>query len=596
MAGHATFPHEGETATWDPHASVAARAHDRTPPDTFSVLISGDAGTQVFRLARGEVKTLGRASPADWVVSDRSLSRVHARLRWLPEGVQVEDLGSKNGLTLDGERITSTLLRADSVQLRLGHVRLSVRRHMAGVAPGLDDCERFLTTLDEELLRASTFRRSLSLLMLRTTTRDGYAAAVQRARKELRAVDRVTEYAPGVLLVLAPELGLAEALNAARWLVREPRFLCGVASNEQFAGSACTALTLIAAARSACRAASPSRAVVSAEGELCAPQPAQAPVLLSPRMIELYELATRSATRETPVLILGETGTGKELIARHIHDVGARRAKPMIALNCGAIPKELVEATLFGHERGAFTGANELRRGVFEEADGGTLFLDEIGELPLHAQAALLRVLETKQLSRVGSVRPLQVDVRVLSATHCDLAAMVEQRSFRADLYHRLNPITLRVPALRERPEEIAALAHRFIAEAQRGEALPTPTLSAAALERLQRYAWPGNVRELRNVIELAVFLRAGAEITPGDLPEHVRAAQPKAATTAALAPKKRFSDQVRNVELELIRDALRRADNNQTQAARLLDMPLRTLVYKIRAYGLRKLDYPQPT
>ena len=582
----------GETVTWDAQADA-----DIEPavarPGAFSLLFSSAAGMQVFRLDPGEVKVVGRASPAELILDDRSLSRRHARLSWQADGVQVEDLGSKNGTQLDGAPISKTLLHADSArQLRLGHVLLTVRRQQDSALPGFDDCERFLARLDEELLRARTFQRPVSLLMLRAVAPVTQSDVALRVRKELRAVDSMAQYARGVWLVLAPELGLADALSAARWLLRartqEPQLVCGVASSES-CPTASSAHTLLAAVSGACRAANQAQPIVSAGKAPSEPPPRDPPVVLCPRMVALYEIATRAASREAPVLILGETGTGKELVARHIHAASARSTKPFVALNCGAIPRELVETTLFGHERGAFSGASELRRGVFEEAHGGTLFLDELGELPLPAQAALLRVLETKQSTRVGGTRPLHVDVRVISATHCNLEAMVRERSFRADLYHRLNLVTLRVPALRERSQEIAPLAQHFVA---RGAGAPSVRLSAAALAYLQQYPWPGNVRELRNVIEYTLMLHAGQEIGVADLPEHVRRAPPTAAgEAAAKLEQKRFAEQVRSVELDLIRDALRRTGNNQTQAARLLNMPLRTLVYKLRAYGLRRAD-----
>jgi two-component system, NtrC family, response regulator AtoC len=490
-------------------------------PGAFSLLCTSESALQVFRLAAGEIKVIGRASPADLVLEDRSLSRSHARLTWLPDGVFVEDLSSKNGTRLDDEPVVSVSLQPDSTrQLRLGNVLVSVRREQDAAAPGFDAREHFLDRLEEELQRAHTFKRPLSLLMLRALSPEREVEVALRVRKELRSVDSVSVYAPGVLLILAPELALTEAARAARWLVRErsgePQLVCGVVSNEQLAG---TAQALIAAVSGACHAASSSQPVVSAETQPSEAPPNEGLVLRSPRMIALYKSAARVASHMAPVLILGETGTGKELVARHIHAAGVRRDQPFIALNCAAIPKELVETTLFGHERGAFPGASEQRRGVFEEADGGTLFLDEVGELPLSAQAALLRVLETKQLTRVGSVRAVDVDVRVISATHCDLEDMVRARSFRADLYHRLNVLIMRVPPLRERPEEIAPLAQHFIAVARRGTAAEQTPLSADVIERLQSYNWPGNVRELRNVIERAALMCSGPELTLGELP-----------------------------------------------------------------------------
>ena len=581
--------YETDTATIDPQALMRGQLEDPAAPvpGAFSLLCRSESSLQVFRLAPGEIKVIGRASPADLVLDDRSLSRSHARLTWLPDGVFVEDLSSKNGTRLDDESVVSVSLQPESTrQLRLGNVQLSVRRELDAAAPGFDAREHFLDRLEEALQRAHTFRRPLSLLMLRALSPEREVEVALRVRKELRSVDSVSVYAPGVLLILAPELALTEAARAARWLVRErsgePQLVCGVVSSEQQSG---TALELVAAVSGACRAASASQPVVSAAAEHSALPASEGLVLLSPRMIALYKSAARVASHMAPVLVLGETGTGKELVARHIHAAGVRREQKFVALNCAAIPKELVETTLFGHERGAFPGASEPRQGVFEEADGGTLFLDELGELPLSAQAALLRVLETKQLTRVGSLRAVDIDVRVISATHCDLEEMVRARSFRADLYHRLNVLIMRVPPLRERPEEIAALAQHFIALARRGTAAEHTPLSAEVIERLQSYSWPGNVRELRNVIERAALMCSGPELTLGELPA------PLMAAAAAQGPedKKHFADQLRNLEVELIRDALRRSDNNQTRAARLLNMPLRTLVYKIRVYGLRK-------
>jgi DNA-binding NtrC family response regulator len=314
-----------------------------------------------------------------------------------------------------------------------------------------------------------------------------------------------------------------------------------------------------------------------------------APLVSSPAMREVYGLARRVASHPAPVLILGETGTGKELIARHTHDAGARRDKPFRAVNCGAIPATLLESVLFGHERGAFTGATETRKGVFEEAHGGTLFLDEIGELPLVAQAALLRVLETKQLTRVGGTRVIEVDVRVVSATHCDLEAMLAQKTFRADLFHRLNLMTLRVPALRERSEEIEPLALRFLRSPPIAPFTRARDLAPQALAALNAYAWPGNVRELRNVIERAALLCEGTQLELADLPEAVRSgAAVSGARPTEPAASGRFADLVRSYETQLIREALASAGGNQTRAAELLGMPLRTLVYKLRSYGLR--------
>jgi DNA-binding NtrC family response regulator len=399
-------------------------------------------------------------------------------------------------------------------------------------------------------------------------------------------------YAPGVLAILLPELAPAETRFAAQALVKkrvdEPTLVCGIATLQV----ARSAHQLIDAASSACRAATHEKPVVQVDVRRNGPESLE-PLVVNANMQELYRVARRVASHTAPVLILGETGTGKELVARYTHDAGARRDRPFRAINCGAIPGTLLESVLFGHERGAFTGASDTRKGVFEEAHGGTLFLDEVGELPLVAQAALLRVIETKQLTRIGSARLIDVDVRIVSATHCDIEAMVEAKRFRADLYHRLNLLMVRVPPLRERSDEIEALALRFLSSSEIGPHTSAQTISSEALAQLRAYAWPGNVRELRNVIERAALLCDAAVLDVDDLPERVRANW--SAQAAAALPREpegastgRFADLVRSYEIQLIREALSAVGGNQTKAAEQLDMPLRTLVYKIRSYGLR--------
>ena len=229
--------------------------------------------------------------------------------------------------------------------------------------------------------------------------------------------------------------------------------------------------------------------------------------------------ASRVAPVETTVLITGETGTGKELIARAIHQASGRRARPFVAINCGAIAQGLVESELFGHERGAFTGALQRRIGRFEMAEGGTLFLDEVGELPLETQVKLLRVLQEREFERVGSTRPQAVDVRVIAATHRDLEADVAEGRFRADLYYRLNVFPLRMPSLRERAGDIPLLARHFLQQLQRKLAKPLKGIAEESLERMQGYRWPGNIRELHNVLERAAVVADGliVELAPGD-------------------------------------------------------------------------------
>jgi DNA-binding NtrC family response regulator len=313
-------------------------------------------------------------------------------------------------------------------------------------------------------------------------------------------------------------------------------------------------------------------------------------------MRDLYLEAQRLAASPLPVLILGETGTGKEILARFIHENGPRRDRPLLCVNCGGIPSQLVESTLFGHMKGAFTGATASAAGVFESADGGTVLLDEIGELPLPAQAALLRVLENRRFSRVGSSQEIEADVRVLAATHRDLEAMCREGRFREDLFYRLNVVPLRVPPLREHPEDIEPLAQHFLEQASRGAGRPVPTLQAEALALLLGWHWPGNVRELRNAMERAALIAESDTVQPSDLPERIRGNRslpppPPNAPPAPAGPV-RLREELDRKEAELILAALQRNDFNRERAAAELGLPLRTLAHKMKQHNIRRVRY----
>jgi two-component system response regulator AtoC len=314
------------------------------------------------------------------------------------------------------------------------------------------------------------------------------------------------------------------------------------------------------------------------------------PILVSRCMRELYELAARAARTTLPLLVLGETGSGKELLVGAIHEQSSRAAQPLKALNCATIPPHLIESCLFGHERGAFTGADRQTAGIFEQARGGTVFLDEVGELAPQAQAALLRVLEQRHFVRVGGARELDADVRVIAATHRDLTAMVGSGAFREDLLFRLDALRLRLPPLRERLDEIVPLAESFLTRAREQWAASARSFSPATIAVLMAYSWPGNVRQLKNAVERAVAVCAGEVIEPVDLPEQVGVVAGPARSAALVSGELRMdslSNRVRTFEIELIRGALGTTGGNQAQAARLLGLPRRTLANKIRTYRL---------
>jgi len=301
----------------------------------------------------------------------------------------------------------------------------------------------------------------------------------------------------------------------------------------------------------------------------------------SGRMQEVLSLVRRVAASDATVLIRGESGTGKELIAKAIHYASRRAAGPLVRVNCAALPETLLEPELFGHEKGAFTGAQAARRGRFELAHGGSLFLDEIGDLPLHLQVKLLRVLQEREIERVGSSHPIQVDVRLLAATHRDLEALVKAGTFRDDLYYRINVVTLAVPPLRERREDIPLLLDHFLVKFARANGKTIRGLTREARDTLLRYDYPGNVRELENLMERAVVLTRDEVIGLADLPLSVRETEPESGEATGLPAA------VEGLERRMIRDALAYADGVQTRAAEALGISERVLRYKLRKYGL---------
>ena len=324
----------------------------------------------------------------------------------------------------------------------------------------------------------------------------------------------------------------------------------------------------------------------------------------SPKMQRILRLVSRVAATESTVLLLGESGTGKELIARSLHVQSRRAQQPFVPVNLGAIPDTLVESELFGHAKGAFTGATSERRGLIEAADRGTLFLDEIGDMPPQSQVKLLRVLENNEVRRVGDDAPRRVDVRVVAATHRDLVAEIAAGRFREDLYYRLNVVQIELPPLRERREDIGLLASYFLDRASKREARSKLTFSAETMVLLERYDFPGNVRELENAVDHAVAVSEGPVIQPEDLPTAIRSPRllPRAtdgvaarsvagAAVAAAPPVEPTRDEwsLADVEKEHIRRVLARHHGNATYAARQLGISRTTLWRKLREYGLSR-------
>ena len=309
----------------------------------------------------------------------------------------------------------------------------------------------------------------------------------------------------------------------------------------------------------------------------------------SPAMVQVRSLIDKLARSQAPVFISGESGSGKERAARMIHDLGPRAAAPFVAVNCGAIPENLMESEFFGAKKGAFTGADSDREGFFQAAHGGTLFLDEVADLPLPMQVKLLRAIQEKKFRRLGDTVETSVDVRILSATHQNLKAMVDAARFRQDLFYRLNVIELRMPALRERSEDIPQLAETLLARLSESSGLPSARLAADAFAALKAYAFPGNVRELENILERALALSSGELIKAEDLmldPADQGEASPAAQATPGGADLQDYLDLV---ERQVIEEALDKSGGNRTAAARALGVTFRSLRYRLERLGIKE-------
>lgn len=305
-------------------------------------------------------------------------------------------------------------------------------------------------------------------------------------------------------------------------------------------------------------------------------------------MLEIYEVIQKISDYKTTIMLYGESGTGKELVAKAIHQNSSRKNKPFIAINCGAIPENLLESELFGHKKGAFTDAVKDKKGLFEEASGGTILLDEIGELPLHLQVKILRVLQENEIRPVGDNKSISIDVRIIAATLRDLENDIIEGKFREDLYYRLNVINIKISALRDRKEDLPLLIDFFIKKHREKLGIAVQGISKEALEILLEYNWPGNIRELENCIERAIILTEGNEINAMSLPKSVKLSNPDT-DLFSITQEENLSIKSHTQKLEevLIKKALEKTSGNRTHAAKLLEISHRTLLYKLKEYKL---------
>ena len=577
---------------------------------------AAEARTRLLPLADGGEITFGRTRVATVPIDSERVSRLHARIARQGPRVRVEDLASRNGTRVNGVRIDGAVELASGDHIEIGPVTVVVS--ISGGAAGrtlLDSVSHLDERLGAEADRAARYHRSAALLMVRIegTGQAAVDRAVDRVAAALRPMDTIAEYGPDEVAVLAPESGQEEAEELARRLAEAARagsdgdieVRIGVAVLPVHAAQA---QELVDRARSALRAARAARVAMVTADVREARTPERDVVVASPQMRRVYSLVDKVADTPVTVLIMGETGVGKEVVAEALHRRSSRSARPFVRLNCACLPETLLESELFGHEKGAFTGAERRKVGYFEAAQGGTIFLDEIGEIPPPMQAKLLRVLEERKITRVGGTQQIDVDVRVVCATNRDLEAEVARRAFREDLFFRVGGFSVVVPPLRDRRPEILPLADFFLAQMGRELGQAVPRLTAAAQRALERYAWPGNVRELRNALERASVLATGSVIEVEDLPERVREAAAAAGGAAAglgvagasavggaaaleLGGEPGAVDvkqQIADIERSSILAVLDACGGNQTRAARKLGLSRRALIYRMEKHGLK--------
>ena len=540
-----------------------------------------------FRLKPLGPVTLGRATTSDVVIDHPSVSRSHAVLTLGPS-IYIRDLGSANGTHVGERRIEPNcdVEIAPGQMILLGAASIIIQR-VAGATPSrrVQSHDYFEPRIEEECARRS--RHGGSFAIVRVNVAPGAVGATAEAalHRALRANDVLALYAPDQYEILIDGASATTAAEVAERL-RAELTAAGLESRlglATYPDDGATAGALFDHANDG----------VSRRQRPPSSNPPEDDALESTAMAGVHELVALVAGSTISVLIMGETGVGKEVLAESIHRQSPRADKALLRLNCAALSETLLESELFGHERGAFTGAFAQKRGLLETADGGTVFLDEIGELPMAVQVKLLRVIEERTVTRVGGLASRLLDVRFVAATNRDLEVEVARGTFRQDLFFRLNGITIVVPPLRARPGEIPALARLFVGEACARAGAPPLDITPDALALLSSYRWPGNVRELRNVVERAALLANGGDIdvqhisfgkAGGEPPRAPLPPSPSVAPPPNLPPGPGRSEAGRDgdSERDRILEALKRTAGNQTEAAKLLGMTRRMLVYRL--------------
>ncbi len=560
----------------------------------YSLLIFEREASWSLPLPREGAIRIGRAPDSALRLSDRGVSGRHAEITMLGGNVVIQDLGSTNGTRVNGRRTERAALSPGDL-VTVGSVTM-VLRSGGESAFGREwlSWPDFRTRTAGEIDRAQRYQRVLTLACFDLGGRGaqpGDRAGLEAALEPIiRAMDVVGFSERGELLVLMPEVGAEDAFAAIGRIRERLEPAAARIGFATFPADAGEVDALIEQARAARLGAPSTSSGALRQTFRIFELGGRTAIVADAAMLRIYSMVANLARAPIPVLVHGETGTGKELVARAIHVWSDRRDGPLVALNCAALPESLIDSELFGHEKGAFTGAVAAHPGAFERADGGTLFLDEIGELPLGVQAKLLRVLESKRVIRVGGRAEIATDFRVVTASNRDLEAEVGEGRFRQDLFYRLTGATLWLPPLRKRPAELAALAAIFLDAACREAGRPGKLLSAEALAALERHHWPGNIRELRNAMEYVATAVSGEEVAASDVTARL---EPRSAGGEDAAPADRppafrpLYEELAEMERSRMEAALEQTGGNQTRAAALLSVPLRTFQDKMKEYGL---------
>ena len=561
-------PIDGPTE-FDPGTQIEGDEGRRETGFRAYLLVTDGEATRAVDIADGEAVLFGRAPEAGVRIDDTRASRRHAELRRVGRDLTIVDLGSRNGTKVNEKRLrgeSSPVVGGDVI--RVGGVEAIVATaEIRNARPSSSRLERELARFAAPGARAVLCRIVMDL--------ERYPDGLGSLTELLGPMAVIEERGDGEYAALLEEGDSTVVERVLAPLRSRP----GVQlTTVRFPDQGSTAAELWT--RVSTGAAPPPPVTDARDGV----------VVADPAMVQVFNLARKLAAVQTTVLILGETGVGKEVIAEQIHRWSTRAQGPFVRLNCASLPETLLESELFGHERGAFTGADRRKIGYLEGAQGGTLFLDEIGELPLAVQVKLLNVLENREVRRLGGTQEHPIDVRVLSATHRDLQSEVAAGRFREDLYYRLSAFSLSVPPLRERHADIALLAEMFARESARRAGRPGAVFEPSTMAVLIRHPWPGNVRELKNAMEHAVVLADGGRIGAEHLPESVRRREAPPAPAGVAAPSAgTVKDKLADLERRSIEEALAAENGNQTRAARRLGMSRRALIYKIEKYGLRK-------